>query len=111
MLYRFLAKRKQLARVQRLLPEDTAKIWPWLSNTCRFRSTAGHPPSLSGTISASTWISRSWIVYRAQDVCEGARFPIEGERCVVSSVKRLEVDEKEEEVPGFWERPPGWMMV
>ena len=35
-----------------------------------------------------------------QDVCEGARFPVEGERCVGSSwslFKRLEINEEEEE--------------
>ena len=45
-------------------------------------------------------INNSATLGRSQDVCKGARFPIEGERCVVSSLslfKRLEVNGEEED--------------
>ena len=44
-----------------------------------------------------------------QDVCKGARFPVEGKRCVVSGgslFKRLEVNEEEEEVRRGTSRHP-----
>ena len=40
-------------------------------------------------------------VGRSQDVCKGARFPVEGERCVGSSPRlfeRLQFNDEEEEV-------------
>ena len=49
----------------------------------------------------SETVARCATLGRSQDVCKRCRFPVEGERCVLSSwspFKRLEVNEEEEKV-------------
>jgi len=65
-----------------------------------------------GTRVAGSGVRGPGFGFGSQDVCKGARFPVEGERCVLSSrslFKWLEVNEEEEKFggPGFGIRVSG----
>jgi hypothetical protein len=67
-----------------------------------------NPESVTGPQAIDLYRIPDTTLERSHDVCKGSRFPIEGEQCVHTLFKRLDVNEKEEEAYPARHLEDGW---